>query len=83
VIETVRWYDDMIIMKNKADNKNNNNYNYYNSSFDIELLSSLPLWNEELAAEFAAAEKRKMMMLQKEKKQSYKAQKIDLCFEIK
>jgi hypothetical protein len=66
----VRWYDDMMIMKNKADNSNINN-----SSSDVELLSSsLPLWNEELAAEFAAAEKKKMMMLQKEKKQNYKAQ---------
>jgi|GEM_PF-3947507 len=60
----------MMIMKNKADNSNINN-----SSSDVELLSSsLPLWNEELAAEFAAAEKKKMMMLQKEKKQNYKAQ---------
>jgi hypothetical protein len=77
----VRWYDDMMIMKNKADNNNNNNLNI-NSSFDVELSSSLPLWNEELAAEFAAAEKKKMMMLQKEKKQNYKAQKVDSCFEI-
>jgi hypothetical protein len=60
----VRWYDDMMIMKNKADDSNNN------SSSDVELLlSSLPLWNEELAAEFAAAEKTKMM-LQKEKKET-------------
>ncbi len=67
-------------MKNKADNNNNININ---SSSDVELLSSsLPLWNEELAAEFAAAEKKKMMMLQKEKKQNYKAQKVDSCFEI-
>ena len=65
-------------MKNKADNSNDNNNN---SSSDVEFLSSLPLWNEELAAEFAAAEKKKMM-LQKEKKQNYKAQKVDSCFEI-
>jgi hypothetical protein len=79
--EAVRWYDDMMIMKNKADNSNNNNNN---SGFDIELLvsSSVPLWNEELAAEFAVAEKKKMM-LQKEKKQSYKARKVDSRFEIK
>lgn len=70
----------MMIMKNKADNSNNSNSN--KSNFDIELLSSLPLWNEELAAEFATAEKKKMM-LQKEKKQSYKAQKVDSRFEIK
>jgi hypothetical protein len=66
VSEAVRWYYDMMIIKNKADNSNSNNNN---SSFDIELLSSLPLWNEELAAQFAAAEKKKMMV-QKEKKQS-------------
>ncbi len=79
--EAVRRYDDMMIMKNKAGNSNSNSNNNYSSS-DIELLSSLPLWNEELAAEFAAAEKKKMMMLQKEKKQSYKAQKVDSRFEI-
>ena len=51
----------MMIMTNKTDDSNNNNNN--NSSSDVELLSSsLPLWNEELAAEFAAAEKRKMML---------------------
>ncbi len=73
----------MMIIKNKADNSNSNSNNKNNnSSSDIELLSSLPLWNEELAAEFAAAEKKKMM-LQKEKKQSYKAQKVDSRFEIK
>lgn len=73
----------MMIIKNKADNSNSNSNNKSNnSSSDIELLSSLPLWNEELAAEFAAAEKKKMM-LQKEKKQSYKAQKVDSRFEIK
>lgn len=74
----------MMIIKNKADNSNSNSNNdkSNNSSSDIELLSSLPLWNEELAAEFAAAEKKKMM-LQKEKKQSYKAQKVDSRFEIK
>ena len=67
----------MMIMKNKVDNNNN-----INSSSDVELLSSsLPLWNEELAAEFAATEKKKMM-LQKEMKQNYKAQKVDSCFEI-
>ena len=47
----------MMIMTNKTDDSNNNN----DLSSDVELLSSsLPLWNEELAAEFAAAEKRKM-----------------------
>jgi hypothetical protein len=58
----VRWYDDMMIMTNKTDDSNNNNNNNNNNlSSDVELLSSsLPLWNEELAAEFAAAEKRKM-----------------------
>lgn len=71
----------MMIMKNKADNSNSSSNN--NSNFDIELLSSsIPLWNEELAAEFAASEKKKMM-LKKEKKQSYKAQKVDSRFEIK
>ena len=63
--EAIRWYDAMMIMKNKADNSNNNN-----SSSDVELLSLSPLWNEELAAEFAAAEKKKMM-LQKENKQNH------------
>jgi hypothetical protein len=58
----VRWYDDMMIMTNKTDDSNNNNKNN-NSSSDVELSSSsLPLWNEEFAAEFAAAEKRKMML---------------------
>jgi hypothetical protein len=70
-------------MKNKADNSSNsNNSNNNKSNFDIELISSLPLWNEELAAEFAASEKKKMM-LKKEKKQNYKAQKVDSRFEIK
>ena len=71
-------------MKNKADNSNSNSNSNNNSSSDIELLlsSSVPLWNEELAAEFAVAEKKKLM-LQKEKKQSYKAQKVDSRFEIK
>jgi hypothetical protein len=50
----------MMIMTNKTDDSNNNNNKNYSSS-DVELLSSsLALWNEELAAEFAAAEKRKM-----------------------
>jgi hypothetical protein len=77
----VRWYDDMMIMTNKADDSNNNNNNN-NSSSDVELLSSsLPLWNEELAVDFAAAEKKKIM-LQKEKNQNYKARKVDSRFEI-